>query len=233
MIKRRNPNLDILILAVDRLDNLIDEIVFLGGSTTDLLITDQAAPPVRETKDVDVIVEVVSLAEYYNLSERLRKLGFSEDQSEDAPLCRWVMDDVILDVMPTDEKILGFSNQWYTDAMKEAVKYELPDKKIIKLVTAPYFLATKIEAFEGRGNGDYLLSHDLEDLISVIDGRSEIIDEVKDINDELKKYLTEKFNSLISEPRFLEALPGKLPGDDASQARVPIILNRIEKIISE
>lgn len=220
MIKRRNPNLDILILAVDRLDNLIDEIVFLGGSTTDLLITDQAAPPVRETKDVDVIVEVVSLAEYYNLSERLRKLGFSEYQSEDAPLCRWVMDDLILDVMPTDEKIIGFSNQWYTDAMKEAVKYELPDKKIIKLVTAPYFLATKIEAFEGRGNGDYLLSHDLEDLISVIDGRSEIIDEVKDINDELKKYLTEKFNSLISEPRFLEALPGKLPGDDASQARV-------------
>ena len=231
MIKERNPNLDILMLAVDRLDNLTDEIVFLGGCTTGLFITDQAAPPVRETKDVDVIVEVVTLAEYYKLSERLRELGFHEDQSEGAPLCRWIIDDAILDVMPTDEKIIGFSNKWYKDAMKSAVKFKLPNKKIIKVVTGAYFLATKIEAFEGRGNGDYLLSHDLEDLVSVIDGRPEIIDEVINSSEELKGYLIEKFKSLISEPRFLEALPGKLPGDETSQARIPIIIERLENII--
>jgi hypothetical protein len=49
--------------------------------------------------------------------ERLRALGFLEDTSEGAPLCRWVHSGTILDVMPLDEKILGFSNRWYRAAM--------------------------------------------------------------------------------------------------------------------
>jgi len=231
MTRKSNPNLDILMLTAGKLGELTNEMVFLGGSTTGLLITDDASPPVRETKDVDVIVEVVTLAEYYKLSEKLRALGFNEDQSEGAPLCRWVMDGLILDVMPTDSKILGFSNVWYSTAMKESVEIELPNSTKIKVVTGPYFLATKLEAFEGRGNGDYLLSHDLEDIISVIDGRIEIIEEVLSSSEELKAYLIEKFSGLLEAPRFIEALPGKLPGDESSQGRVSIILERIKQII--
>lgn len=231
MTRKNDPNLDILLLTVEKLGELTNEMVFLGGSTTGLLITDEASPIVRETKDVDVIVEVVTLAEYYKLSEKLRALAFNEDQSEGAPLCRWVMEGVILDVMPTDSKILGFSNIWYSIAMKKSVVIDLPNGTKIKAVTAPYFLATKLEAFEGRGNGDYLLSHDLEDIISVIDGRIEIIEEVSNSSEELKAYLIEKFSGLLKAPRFIEALPGKLPGDESSQARIPIILERIEKMI--
>lgn len=232
MTKERNPNLDILMLAVEKLGELCDEMVFLGGSTTGLLITDQASPPVRETKDVDVIVEVTTLAEYYKLSKKLRALGFNEDQSEGAPLCRWVMEGVILDVMPTDSKILGFSNVWYPIAMKEAVEIELPNGNKIKVVTAPYFLATKLEAFYGRGNGDYFLSHDLEDLISVVDGRPETIDEVRQSNEDVKNYLSEKISVLLNDSRFIEALPGKVPGDESSQLRIPIIIERLNMLKS-
>ncbi len=232
MTNENNPNLDILMMTVDKLGDLTNEMVFLGGSTTGLLITDQASPPVRETKDVDVIVEVVTLAEYYKLSKKLRALGFNEDQSEGAPLCRWVMEDVILDVMPTDSKISGFSNVWYPIAMKESVEFDLPNNSKIKVVTAPYFLATKIEAFEGRGNGDYLLSHDLEDLISVIDGRPEIVEEILNSSEELKTYLVEKFSCFLESPRFIEALPGKLSGDESSQARIPIIMERFKEIMA-
>lgn len=231
MTKASDPNLAILMLSVEKLGELTDEMVFLGGSTTGLLITDQAAPPVRETNDVDVIVEVVTLTEYYQLSEKLRVLGFYEDQREDAPLCLWVMDDIILDVMPTEPNILGFSNVWYADAMKSSIAMVLPNDYKIKVVTAPYFLATKIEAFEGRGEGDYLLSHDLEDMLSVIDGRPEIIDEVLNSNEPLKEYLIEKFEDLLDTPRFMEALPGKLPGDESSQARLPVIIGRMKSII--
>jgi len=231
MTKERNPNLDTLLLAVEKLGELCDEMVFLGGCTTGLLITDQASPPVRETKDIDVIVEVTTRAEYYKLSESLRELGFKEDQSEGAPLCRWVMEGVILDVMPTDSEILGFSNIWYATAMKEAVEIYLPNAKRIKVVTAPYFLATKLEAFAGRGNGDYLLSHDLEDLISVVDGRPEIIEEVRQTNEDVKTYLSEKFKLLLDDSRFVEALPGKVPGDESSQSRIPIIIERLEKLL--
>jgi predicted nucleotidyltransferase len=231
MTKERNPNLDTLLLAVEKLGELCDEMVFLGGCTTGLLITDQASPPVRETKDIDVIVEVTTRAEYYKLSESLRELGFKEDQSEGAPLCRWVMEGVILDVMPTDSEILGFSNIWYATAMKEAVEISLPNAKRIKVVTAPYFLATKLEAFAGRGNGDYLLSHDLEDLISVVDGRPEIIEEVRQTNEDVKTYLAEKFKLLLDDSRFIEALPGKVPGDESSQSRIPVIIERLEKLL--
>ena len=231
MAKERNPNLDLLMLVVDRLGMLSDQMVYLGGCATGLLITDPAAPPVRETKDVDVIVEVSSHAEYYKLSKKLRTAGFREDQSEGAPLCRWIMENVILDVMPTDSKILGFSNYWYPAAMKESDEIVLPDGKKINMVTAPYFLATKLEAFEGRGRGDYLLSHDLEDLISVIDGRPGIVQEVRESDPELKNYLSEKIHELINNPRFVEALPGKVPGDNASQARLPIIHERLKAIV--
>jgi len=185
---------------------------------------------VRETKDVDVIVEVTTRAEYYKLSKKLRERGFKEDKSEGAPLCRWEMEGVILDVMPIDSKILGFSNVWYPIAMKEAVEIELPNSKKIKVVTAPYFLATKLEAFEGRGNRDYLLSHDLEDLISVIDGRPEVIEEVQQSNEDLRNYLSEKFDALLDDSRFIEALPGKVPGDESSQLRIPIIIERLKML---
>lgn len=232
MTRVSDPNLDIVMLAVEQLGELTDEMVFLGGSVTGLLITDQAAPPVRETRDIDVIVEVSSLIEYHKISKKLRAIGFREDQSEDAPICRWLSERVILDVMPTDSSILGFSNRWYEAAMNDAVQFELPNGKVIRLVTAPYFLATKLEAFEGRGKDDYLASHDMEDLISVIDGRPEVIDEVLNTDEELKRYFIEKFSALLKAPRFLEALPGMLPGDESSQARIPIILKRMKNITS-
>jgi len=100
-------NRQLLAAMVARLKPLLPEIVFVGGCTTGLLITDPAASPVRATDDVDVIVEVASYAEYARFSKRLRNLGFSEDSSEGAPICRWLIDRMKLDVMPTDETILG------------------------------------------------------------------------------------------------------------------------------
>ena len=121
-----NPNLLILEMAVGALDSLADDMVFLGGCATGLLITDTAAPVIRATKDVDVITEVASLVDYHRLSGQLRGLGFTEDQSKDAPICRWLGHGVILDVMPTEEKILGFGNQWYQPALENAMQINLP-----------------------------------------------------------------------------------------------------------
>ena len=149
---------------------------------------------------------------------------------EDAPLCRWVIGDIKVDVMPTDEKILGFSNKWYSPAIKNATELYLEKGLEIRIVTAPYFLATKIEAFYGRGKGDYIASHDMEDIIAVIDGRIELIDEVKDSDANLTKFLSERFQRFLKTEDFLESLPGHLPPDSVSQARLPKITSRIEKI---
>ncbi|MGO9122013.1 MAG: hypothetical protein ACLQPD_30920 [Desulfomonilaceae bacterium] len=133
----------------------------------DLLITDAAAPPVRATKDVDVIVEVASLHAYYEFSDLLRSLGFCEDShTEDGPMCRWVIDDIKVDTMPMKGEVLGFSNDFYTVAVETAVSREIAEGLTIQLISTPCFLATKLEAFQDRGHDDFMGSSDMEDVIA-------------------------------------------------------------------
>ena len=173
-----HPNLELLKLAAEKLRPVLPEIVFVGGCATGLLVTDPGAAPVRATYDVDVIAEIGSYADYAIFSKRLRALGFQEDTREGAPVCRWTCGSLTLDVMPLDEKILGFSNHWYRDAMQAAVAVTISEKLNVRAITAPYFLGTKLEAFHRRGQQDYYASHDLEDLIAVVDGRAALLDEV-------------------------------------------------------
>lgn len=105
-----DPNRELFERVVLLLRPLLGELVFVGGCATGLLVTDAAAGRIRPTKDVDAIVEVTSYAKYIKLSERLRAVGLMEDAREGAPICRWRHQDLIIDVMPTDERILGFSN---------------------------------------------------------------------------------------------------------------------------
>lgn len=230
MDEKQNPNLKIVKLAARQLGELKDEMVFLGGSATGLLITDPAARAVRVTRDVDVIVQVMNRSDYYQLSDRLRQRGFQEDISEDAPICRWRTDVVILDVIPTNTEILGFGNQWYISAMDHAETVQLGADLEIRHVSAPYFLITKLEAFAGRGNGDFMLSQDIEDIIAVIDGRKEILEEVDNCELELKETLSDCIDDMLSDGRFTDAIPGHLLPDEASQARVPIVIERLKQI---
>jgi len=221
-----DPNIDMLQLAASGLGSLLDDVVFVGGCAAGLLITDPAAPPTRETMDVDVIVELASRCDYHILSAKLRKQGFREDQSDGAPMCRWIFQHVKVDIMPTNSAILGFSNRWYADAMLSAQSIWLPAGIKIRMVTAPFFLATKLEAFYGRGNGDYMVSHDLEDLIAVIDGRESIVEEIER-SGEVGRYLAEEFDRLLLLDEFHDALPCHLPADAASQMRVAVVIERM------
>jgi hypothetical protein len=228
-----NSNLEQLIATAVLLRPMLGDLVFLGGAVTSLLVTDEGAGPPRTTLDVDAIAEISSYAEYTAFGERLRALGFSEDTSEGAPLCRWVHSGTVLDVMPLDETILGFSNRWYRAAMGAATLHWLAQDLQLRVVTAPYFLATKIEAFRGRGQGDFLASHDLEDLISVVDGRSTTVDEVRTETPLLREYLRTAIAGLLTEPRFIDALPGYLLPDNASQSRVGTVLRRLKALASK
>lgn len=230
MPRLTNPNIEILEAAVRHLDNLVDRLVFLGGCATGLLLTDVAAPPIRYTHDVDVISEVATLAAYYRLAEQLRQKGFCEDTSEDAPICRWKAGELLLDVMPTNPALLGFGSVWYQEALEAARPHVLPSGQSIRMTTAPYFLACKFAAFDSRGKGDFLMSHDMEDIVAVLDGRPEVGEETAQVSDNLQHHLVGRFQELLSDRRFRQALSGHMPGDEASQAKVPIILARIQHI---
>lgn len=225
-----HPNLELLADAARLLEPLLGELAFIGGCTTALFITDKGAADVRPSYDVDAIAEITSYAAYTDFSEKLRKLGFNEDATEGAPICRWRQGKAILDVMPLDEKILGFSNRWYKPALEGAIEIELEPGLRIRVVTAVYFCATKLEAFSGRGKEDYLSSHDLEDLVAVVDGREELGQEIKSASQDVKTYIASQIKKLLGVPAFADALPGYLLPDAASQSRIKSLLAKMETI---
>ena len=225
-----DPNLPLLESVVKTLGPLCEQLVFVGGCAAGLLITEAAAPPVRVTKDVDAIVEIVSLTEYHALERQLESGGFRHDRSPDAPICRWTVGNALLDVMPTDESVLGFGNRWYAEAAHTAIQVILPSGRKIRLISPPAFIGTKLEAFHGRGAGDFLASHDLEDIITVVDGRPELSKEVREASFQLREYLVAQIRALLQNDNFLEALPAHLPGDAASQARLPELLSRLRAL---
>lgn len=184
-------------------------------------------------KDIDVIVEVASFSKYSELEEHLREKGFGNVLDGDAPICRWRIDGVIIDVMPTMSEILGFSNRWYQSAVEERIPYDLPSGVTIQRVRPEYFIATKIEAFLGRGHGNFIMSHDIEDIITVIDGRLELVEEIQTSNDEVRTFIQERLKSFLSESDFRNAILGYLPTDTIGQARYQTLIDRINRIGSQ
>ena len=174
-----------------------------------------------------VIIQIGGWLEYRALEEHLEALGFRQDQSEGAPLCRWTQGGLFLDVMPTDPSILGFSNRWYEKALKESRVCTLPGGTEIQLVSAPCFLATKLEAFLGRGHGDFLGSHDLEDAVSLVDGRSDLVGEICASTPDLRDFVADALGQWLKEDGFVASVQGNLPPDSASQARFPTLMEKL------
>ena len=162
---------------VKELRPVLNDVVFVGGATISLFITEPQFVNIRETFDVDCVVEVSHCQDYETFSKKLRDIGFSEDL-QSGVLCRFKKGSLVLDVIPTDTKILGFSNIWYKEGFSNSVERNVDDQ-IIRAFDLPYLLATKIEAFKGRSKGDFRSSHDIEDIITLFDGRHSIAEDLK------------------------------------------------------
>jgi hypothetical protein len=133
--------------------------------------------------------------------------------------------------MPDHQNVLGFSNRWYPSARETATWHTIGEGPThrIRVVDAPHFVATKLEAFRGRADGDFY-HHDMEDLLTVVDGRTELLDELKASPESVRSFIAQQFQRLLDDDGFREAIPGHLPGDKASQARVPIVEERLAAI---
>ena len=225
-----DPNLEMLVLIAQALGDLCESLVFIGGCATGLLLTAQRAQVIRATQDVDVVVRALSMADYHAMERAVEARGFQHDISPEAPICRWLLNGVMLDLVPSQPGILAFHNRWYPMVVKTATWVKLSNGQEIPLISAPLFLATKFEAFHSRGNNDYLASHDLEDLITVIDGREELFEEIQHSAPELKHYIAAELHKLLNDRDFTLALPGQLPGDVASQARLPLLFRRMRRM---
>lgn len=107
-------------------------------------------------------------------------------------ICRYIIHGITVDVMPPSEEILGFSNQWYSKAFAHSTSVALEDGLSIRIFIAPYFLATKLEAFVDRGENEGRFSSDFEDIIHVLNNRQSIWEEIGNADEPVKQYLKDQ-----------------------------------------
>lgn len=225
-MRHDDPNLPYLRSVAEALGELREQVVFVGGAVAGLLVTDPLADAVRATRDVDAVVNA-NRAKFHRIEEAVAARGFVRDASSDV-ICRWVhkASGVLFDLMPVQPEVLGFTNRWYPFAVETAEVVDLGAGCSIHLVSAVAFVATKLEAFAGRGEGDYMTSHDLEDVLNIIDGRQELVAELAGAPIELRNAVAAAFKPLLTNADFLNVLPGLL----AEPERAGLVLARLKEM---
>ena len=224
------PSTNIIMLqtVANGLGDLRDEMVFVGGAVAELYADNPAASEIRPTLDVDCVIEIGSRLQFAKMEENLRALGFTNDISKDAPICRWIYKDIKVDVMPTDSKVLGFSNRWYEEGIENKITKALPDGTEVFVFPPEYYLAAKFEAHNGRGGNDLRQSHDFEDIIYIFDNCTDIFEDIVKSNPSVKSYLKDESTSLLKNEGLTEGIESALPygsGEDSTDLILGLIQN--------
>ena len=217
-------------LVAHELNSLGVSFAFLGGCAVSLLVDRPDLTDLRPTEDVDVVVEIATLNELYKLEGILRDAGFRHDTSEGAPICRWIVKGCRVDIMPIDSRPLGMNSRWFREALESAHPVALGQNVEAKVVTRPFFVATKLAAFQDRGHSDLYGSRDVEDIVTVVEGSGTVIEEIADASPELRRFIAEGFSKMIEHVDFDEALFGHLSAMFGARERVDEINHKFAAI---
>lgn len=225
-MRRDDPNLPYLRIVAEALGDLRDQVVFVGGAVAGLLVTDPMAEGVRATRDVDAVVQGARF-QFQRIEAKVAESGFVRDM-DSGVICRWVHREsgVLFDLMPVQPDVLGFSNRWYAYAVETAAPVDLGNGVSIRVATAVAFVATKLEAFADRGAGDILGSHDLEDVLNIVDGRVELAAELGQAPEAVRQSVASAFSALLDHLDFAYALPGLI----AESERAGIVEARLREM---
>jgi len=217
------------------LGNLKEKMVFVGGSVVELYADTPEIADIRPTLDVDCVVDIqiCTYLEYSKLEDKLRGLGFQNDTSENAPICRKIYQGILVDFMPVNPDILGFSNRWYVDGIANKIESILPNGIMIYILSVEYYLATKFEALNSRGGMDIRGSHDWEDIVFIMNNCEKLTETIKKCpNSCLIEYLQEQYYKLLKNKNIREIIYSVLPyhSEEENIDYIFQIMNEISKI---
>jgi hypothetical protein len=211
------------------LEELGREVVFVGGATVSLY-ADRPAAETRPTEDVDILVEILHYRDYAAIEERLRSKGFVNDAASGV-ICRYQVRGIVVDVMPTGENALGFTNPWYQAGFATSMEYILEEGYTIRIFHPIYFLASKLEAFKDRGGGDGRWSSDFEDIVFVLNHRTTIWQEVRAAEGSVRDFLRKEMEELLQNKYIDEWISVHL--EQGEQKRLRTILGELESFVKE
>jgi predicted nucleotidyltransferase len=210
------------------LEELAKDVVFVGGATVSLYST-RPETETRPTDDVDIVIELLHYKDYAVIEEKLRGKGFVNDV-QSGVVCRYIVHGITVDVMPTSENVLGFANKWYPSAYANAISFNLEVGLSVRIFSAPYFLATKLEAFVDRGENEGRFSTDFEDIVHIMNNRLTIWEEINDADESVKQYLKNEFQKLLGQKYIDEWISVHLEYNE--QKRVRFIIGSMSDFVS-
>jgi len=207
-MKNTGINLKVISKVANALGELNDRVVYVGGAIVSLYINDPAAEDIRPTKDIDISMEILTLGELEKLRVLLTEKKFYQT-SDETVMCRFIFDDVTVDVMST--KAVGWApaDQWFAPGFKHVETRNLADQQI-RILPLAYFLATKFSAFHDRGATDPRTSKDFEDITYILDNRIDLVEQILTSPEDVKQYLKSEFIGILNEGHLKEALIANL-----------------------
>lgn len=211
------------------LGELNEQVIFVGGATVGLYINDPAADDVRPTKDVDISLSVATVGELESIREELARKGFIQTD-EDNVICRFRYDDVKVDVMNT--KAIGWApaNPWFAPGFENRLQFEIEGQHIF-IIPLPYFLATKFEAYNNRGNNEPRTSQDIEDIVYLLDNRTDISEQLINAPNNVKPFLKSEIEKILNDKVKQEAISGNLFYESRNE-RYIMIMDKLNQIIN-
>lgn len=203
----------------------------MEGRVISLYTDDPAAEEIRPTADIDMTINLVNYAEWTKMQERLAELGFYPDLEGHA-ICSYKYKDIAIDIMPAEDSNIGVANKWYKPGFNYLQQTQLEDGISINILPSPYFLATKLEAFKGRGKNDFYGSHDYEDIIYLLDNRTTIVEEIQVAEQNVRQYIKEELTKIKGHPHAEEILAMHIH-PLIREERFKMLMKKIEIITNE
>ncbi len=226
-MKNRTINIGVVAEVAKALKDFKNQVVFVGGAVVSLYADDPAAEEIRPTQDIDMTLNIINLTNWNDIQDKLASLGIHPDPFGHA-ICSYRYKDIPIDIMPAEDTPLGPANRWYKIGFNNLLKIKALDQDI-QILSAPCYLATKFEAFNDRGK-DYRTSHDMEDIIYVIDNNSGIVEDILDSDIRIRKYLIEQL-LIIKNKQLLEEVIMSHVHPIMLDERMPIVIDKINEIL--
>ena len=219
-------NLRIVEKVALTLQELNDEVIYVGGAVISLYVTDQGAELPRPTKDIDISVQVSTYSQMEQLRIKLAAKNIYPAPTETV-MYRYSFGDITIDFIPFEATPLGPTNRWLKPGFRKAYPVKIGDATI-KILPASLFLATKWEAHKNRG-GDPRTSHDFEDIIYVIDNNIEIVQDIKHTEKDVQEFLKSMSIEILSHSSMNEIIECHL-NPYTMEERSKFIISKLEEI---
>ncbi|MCB0497522.1 MAG: nucleotidyl transferase AbiEii/AbiGii toxin family protein [Cyclobacteriaceae bacterium] len=227
MLKNQTINLKIVEKVASTLEELNNQVIYVGGAVVSLYVTDEGAEQPRPTKDIDVSIQISTYAQMNELREKLATKKIYPAHMEKV-MYRFILKDILIDFIPYEETPLGPTNSWLKPGFEKAYPVKIGNEEI-RILPVSLFLATKWEAFKSRGN-DPRTSHDFEDIIYIIDNNLDLVEDVKNAKGDVQLFLKEMSKEILTHSSRNEIIECHINPITANERR-KLVIGKLEKIL--